>query len=214
MPSFVALLLLLSLATLAGALRSDAPKARRALRMSTDKSTSVPFLLRPELLTGQYAGDVGFDPLGLSTIGESLAPLNLYWMREAELKHSRVAMLAVLGIVAVEGGLVFPGLPRASNQVQNIYAIAKAQPSLLFGSIIFIGVVELVQGLTLGERQRLGMQPGDFSFNPVNFGRSDKTRADLALKEIKNGRLAMIAAAGLLVQETISDKGAIEALAG
>jgi hypothetical protein len=31
-------------------------------------------------------------------------------MREAELKHSRVAMLAVVGSLAQEAGFVFPGL--------------------------------------------------------------------------------------------------------
>ena len=33
-------------------------------------------------------GNVGFDPLGLST------PQNIKWMREAELKHGRMCMLA------------------------------------------------------------------------------------------------------------------------
>ena len=46
------------------------------------------------------AGDVGFDPLGLSEIDE--VGIDLYWMREAELKHGRVAMLAVAGILQVE----------------------------------------------------------------------------------------------------------------
>ena len=31
------------------------------------------------------------------------------WMRESEVKHSRFAMLAVLGYVAVDLGLRFPG---------------------------------------------------------------------------------------------------------
>ena len=31
-------------------------------------------------------------------------------MREAELKHARIAMLAVVGSVAQEAGVVFPGL--------------------------------------------------------------------------------------------------------
>ena len=33
-------------------------------------------------------GNVGFDPMGLST------PQNIKWMREAELKHGRMSMLA------------------------------------------------------------------------------------------------------------------------
>jgi len=37
------------------------------------------------------AGDVGFDPLGLSNIDD--VGIDLYWLREAEIKHGRVAML-------------------------------------------------------------------------------------------------------------------------
>jgi light-harvesting complex I chlorophyll a/b binding protein 1 len=46
------------------------------------------------------AGDVGFDPLGLSNIND--VGIDLYWLREAEIKHARVAMLAVAGILQVE----------------------------------------------------------------------------------------------------------------
>lgn len=35
--------------------------------------------------------------------------IDLYWMREAELKHARVAMLAFLGLIGQEVGIVAPG---------------------------------------------------------------------------------------------------------
>ena len=35
---------------------------------ATARSKSVPFAEQPAALTGQYPGDVGFDPLGLSNI--------------------------------------------------------------------------------------------------------------------------------------------------
>ena len=44
------------------------------------------------------AGDVGFDPLGLSNIDE--VGIDLYWLREAEIKHARVAMIAVAASLA------------------------------------------------------------------------------------------------------------------
>jgi hypothetical protein len=59
-------------------------------------------------LDGSLAGDEGFDPLGLSNIDE--LGIDLYWMREAELKHARVAMLATVGLLAQESGFVLPGL--------------------------------------------------------------------------------------------------------
>ena len=51
-------------------------------------STSIPFLRRPRFLTGRFAGDVGFDPLGFASSMEQLV-----YYREAEVKHSRIAML-------------------------------------------------------------------------------------------------------------------------
>jgi hypothetical protein len=51
----------------------------------------MPFMPRPTPLDGTHAGDYGFDPLGLSE------KLDLYTMQEAELRHSRLAMLAVVG---------------------------------------------------------------------------------------------------------------------
>ena len=49
----------------------------------------------------------GFDPLGLATLGsdETLA-----WFRAAELKHSRVAMLATTGYLVQAAGVHFPGM--------------------------------------------------------------------------------------------------------
>ena len=40
------------------------------------------------------AGYVGFDPLGFSTLGD------VKFLREAEVKHGRVAMLAAAGAIA------------------------------------------------------------------------------------------------------------------
>jgi len=89
------------------------------------KSKSLPFLDAPGSLDGSFAGDIGFDPLGLSEIPFDFSQLvvprqfsgrpssatlaTLYWMREAEVKHGRVAMLAVLGCVAVDLGARLPG---------------------------------------------------------------------------------------------------------
>lgn len=64
--------------------------------MMAEKSAAVPFLPKPAALTGTLPGDVGFDPLGLSN------NFDLKWMREAELKHGRLAMLATVGAPAFQ----------------------------------------------------------------------------------------------------------------
>jgi hypothetical protein len=60
-----------------------------------EMSPALPFLPRPDKLKG-WVGDVGFDPVGMS----EWVPVE--WLREAELKHSRVAMLAALGYVSAD----------------------------------------------------------------------------------------------------------------
>lgn len=82
-------------------MRSARPSSS-SLSMMAERSKSLPFLIKPAKLDGSLAGDEGFDPLGLSNINE--VGLDLYWMREAELKHARVAMLAILGALAQETG--------------------------------------------------------------------------------------------------------------
>jgi hypothetical protein len=48
-----------------------------------------------------------FDPLGLANVGSKET---FQWFRAAELKHSRVAMLAVTGYLVQASGIHFPGM--------------------------------------------------------------------------------------------------------
>ena len=56
-------------------------------------SKALPFAQRPKLLDGSMPGDVGFDPFGFGGADK----ISLINMREAELKHGRLAMLAAVG---------------------------------------------------------------------------------------------------------------------
>lgn len=70
------------------------------------KSKSVPFLEAPELLVdSDLAGNQQFDPVGFTKAG----PKALTYLREAELKHGRICMLAFAGWIAVDIGIRFPG---------------------------------------------------------------------------------------------------------
>ena len=73
-------------------------------------SHSLPFIPRPDYCDGTLAADVGFDPLGLVTLpkpgwfpqqlwgaGGAEPARRLAWLREAEVKHARLAMLAAAG---------------------------------------------------------------------------------------------------------------------
>jgi hypothetical protein len=70
---------------------SDKPVAVPVKRNGS--SESIPFVKCPEvLLNCDLAGNVGFDPLGLSKNKEQLLEY-----REAEIKHARLAMLVRRG---------------------------------------------------------------------------------------------------------------------
>merc|ERR1712070_658111 len=68
-----------------------------------EASKSMPFLDQPPALDGSMAGDVGVDPFQISSV------LPLAWLREAEIKHARICMLASAGFVANDLGFKFPG---------------------------------------------------------------------------------------------------------
>lgn len=168
----------------------------------------MPFLLKPPKLDGTLAGDEGFDPLGLSNIDD--VGLDLYWFREAELKHCRLAMLAIAGALFQEMGVRFPGMPTTGNQVQAFWESLDRNPGPIFASFIFLGIVEVFSGIATTEGRKSGDRaPGDFGFNPLNMGKTDASKKDLALKEVRNGRLAMWAAAGMLLQGATTDEGAL-----
>ena len=46
------------------------------------------------MLKGWVGGEKGFDPLGVTDA------LPVYWVREAELKHGRICMLATVGWIS------------------------------------------------------------------------------------------------------------------
>lgn len=66
-------------------------KMQSVLSSRAGKSKAMPFLSQPANLDGSMPGDVGFDPLGITSV------FDVKWMREAELKHGRICMLAVAG---------------------------------------------------------------------------------------------------------------------
>ena len=55
--------------------------------------------------------------------------------------------------------------------------------------------------------------PGDLKFDPLGLMPEDAEEfAIMQTKELQNGRLAMLAAAGFLAQEAVDGKGIIEHL--
>lgn len=204
-------------ALLAGSASAFAPSVNNGrvnTAMSAEKSQALPFMNRPPLLDGSMAGDVGFDPLGLSNIDD--VGIDLYWLREAEVKHARVAMLAVVGILQVEIFGPAPGCEMATDkcQMDAFWQIWGAHPQYIAFGLIMIMIIEMISGIAATQgRQNGDRAPGDFGLDPLGFAKGDADAfARLQAQEIANGRLAMWAAAGELMQGCSTHKGAIENL--
>jgi len=178
--------------------------------LNAERSKALPFMNRPALLDGSMAGDVGFDPLGLSNIDG--VGVDLYWLREAELKHARVAMLAVAGTLQVEFFGPAPGceMADAPNQMDAFWQLWNAHPQYIVASLIFIMFAEAFSGIAATSGRESGERaPGDFGLDPLGFLAGDADKAErLKAQEIANGRLAMWGAAGIIVQGMTTDESA------
>ncbi|CAK9032933.1 unnamed protein product [Durusdinium trenchii] len=157
-------------------------------------SKSMPFLPKPQNLGGLVGGEAEFDPLGFSDT------FDVKWLRESELKHGRVCMLATIGFVA-EQYWNFPGCPETPDALQAIYT---APPNLTALLIFIAGYIESssydgkLTMLDMFEGEGAKRAPGDLNFGK-RFLPGDKEKADeLATKELNNGRLAMLAFAGMI----------------
>jgi light-harvesting complex I chlorophyll a/b binding protein 1 len=128
----------------------------------------------------------------------------LQWMREAELKHGRMCMLAVTGWISVDCGLRFPGQVFAdipSSLAAHDMAVANGSMQSL---LMLVGFLELMTGAAIFDQAKgSGRAPGDFSFDPLKLSNTpDKLKLNQQ-KEIKNARLAMLAFAGVVTQSAL-----------
>jgi len=166
----------------------------RSQVLMQEKSKAIPFLNAPPALDGTMPGDKGFDPLLLSNT------VPLAWSREAELKHARVCMLAVVGYVSVDLGFRVPYAPEVGSLAAHDAAIEKGP---MFGLFVVISLFEIVTGIPkvfqlMNDPD--AAPPGDYKFDPLGFGGSP----DLQEKELSNGRLAMMAFSGIVTQSVLT----------
>lgn len=105
-----------------------APPAPPAPKMSA----SIPFLKQPKNLDGMV-GDIGFDPFGFAEV------FPVKFMREAELKHGRIAQLAVVGWLVSE----IVHVPGAAYQSENpVDAMAAVGAGPMLQIFAFCGLLE------------------------------------------------------------------------
>jgi hypothetical protein len=96
--------------------------ARQARRLHGRRRGEWDKVSRTALYTNLFWTCFDHNPI------RSQPQIDLYWIREAELKHSRVAMLAVVGSLAEESGFVLPGLPTGKNQIDLFWTCFDRNP--------------------------------------------------------------------------------------
>jgi light-harvesting complex I chlorophyll a/b binding protein 4 len=195
------------------------PAARAGVVVrAADRPLFIPGAAPPEYLDGSLAGDYGWDPLGLGADETARR-----WYRQSELQHARWAMLGVAGILVQEitrpdifwytagepknlpdlyfgpNGVNLGGLLAWEFLLMHWVEVRRWQDYKNFGSVnqdpIFKG--NSVPNPEMG-------YPGGI-FDPFGFAKGDFK--ELQTKEIKNGRLAMVAFAGFTLQAQATGKG-------
>merc|ERR1711879_648061 len=162
-----------------------------------------------------------WDPLGFST---DCSEGKLLFYREVELKHGRVGMLASLGIlVAEQFHPLFGGEVNVPAYVQfQATPLQQFWPVVLFA----VGCLEVYSVFTFNPPRdakipgkgpwtiRSDHESGNLGFDPLNLKPTEPNEfKELQTKEINNGRLAMIAAAGMLAQELATNQMIFDPLA-
>jgi len=181
---------------------STGARASTSIAVTAKKSDALPFLGYPENLSG-YVGDVGFDPLRFS----DFAPMD--FLREAELKHGRICMLAWTGFVTVDMGARIYPLPEAYEGLTSVTAHdALVQQGAMSQIFLWCAVFETVASISLIQMlyEESGRAPGDFGLDPLGFlkGKSEEEVDQMKLREIKNGRLAMLAFSAVVTQSVLT----------
>ena len=159
-----------------------------------------------------------FDPLGLA---EKANENTLKRYREAEVTHGRVAMLAVIGFFvgeAVEGSSFLFDAQITGPAITHPLQIPDGWDALI---VTFIGAAE-AQRAQIGwvdpanaSYDQPGLlrddyYPGDIGFDPLGIRPEDPEELDTMItRELQNGRLAMLAAAGFLAQEAVDNLGIV-----
>jgi len=134
--------------------------------------------------------------------------------RAAELKHGRVAMLAALGQLWTGGlfGKAFgvlqdPVFSQADKPLAALVQVWTDRPAAIIQIVAFIAWLEIRKKNT----GNLGEPAGDFNWDPLGLRPSDpETWEKVQLRELKNGRLAMIAISGMLATESLNGMGVVE----
>lgn len=185
------------------------------------QSIALPFLKRPSKLDGSHAGDYGFDPLGLTE------DYDLYTMQESELRHGRLAMLAVIGwplseLIAPDWMLQTNGCaPSVLNGFNPLTFLATAAFFGAAGYFEYKTALRRVDNTPIGQKHYEDMAniwkygvAGDYNWDPAGLysilGDDAIARKGLREVEISHGRSAMLGISGFAFWEALTGHAVTE----
>ena len=135
--------------------------------------------------------------------------LAVRFIREAELKHGRVAMLASLGFLVAEP---FHPLFGGNIDVPSYIAFQQTPLQTFWPAVLFAIAIPEVFSVFKFESPsvekwalKTDTVPGDLGFDPLGLKPTSAAELkEMQTKELNNGRLAMIGIAGMVGQELAS----------
>lgn len=178
--------------------------ARRELAVAYEDS-GIELLDNGKFCQGLVGGDgawgeYNFDPAGFSKFTE-LVP----YLREAELKHGRIAMLAWIGL-AVPDFVRIPGERYSFEAIPvTIDAHDKLNGSIgvNFQVLFWVAILEFCCAKKVFEWNSLECA-GDYNLGAQFLPTDEEGQKKIRMAELKNGRLAMIAFGGAVTEATIT----------
>jgi len=158
-----------------------------------------------------YYTQLGFyDPAGML---KNASPARFGRLREVELKHGRVCMLAVAGYLTTAAGIRLPGdidyIGTSFDSIPYGLAALSAVPKEGLGQIIgFIFFLEMIMRDISGTGEFIG----DFRNGAIDFGWNkfdEATKLKKRAIELNQGRAAMMGILGLMIHEELGNLGQI-----
>tara|TARA_Y100000389_G_scaffold144831_1_gene143260 strand:- start:24117 stop:24632 length:516 start_codon:yes stop_codon:yes gene_type:complete len=145
-----------------------------------------------------YNGDISptgyFDPLGVT---ENLREKDLKYLREAELHHGRVAMIAAT---------ILPILDIIDRDTLAIDYFSKDHGQWNRFGLGYMAIFEFIRMLSLYKNPSEKLFELKDNVQPGMLNTFMPFQEDLSNKELSNGRLAMIGTVGYIAQELVTQQ--------
>jgi len=117
-------------------------------------------------------------------------------------------MLGYVGFVAVDMGFKIYPFPEAYEGLTSVTAHDALVEQGAMGQIfLWITIAEVISSIAVFQMlEGSGRKPGDFGFDPLGFlnNKSEEEVKEMQMKELANGRLAMVAFSGVLTQAVLT----------